>query len=360
MNADQSDQSEHADNAPAPRRSPPARKPAWQPGSLKARDAAHDPTPGPARASPRDGVVDRRAGTAPDKPPLTRFTTTLWTYPSQHYDAWVDDEGRTHRSKARAAPRPNAYAMQGDQAYVGATPSWVIWQCLMRFTKPGDRVIDPMCGSGTTLDVCRDLDRQAVAFDLNPQRPEIVRADARQLPVSPGTVDFAFIDPPYSTHVDYSNDPRCIGKLDAAGEDDGYAYFASMAEVFEQLHRALKPGAALALYVSDTFRFTQRAKRPLFVPIGPRLLNILADNFEPIDIVAVVRRNQKLERGQWHKAAAEQNFLLRGFNYLFLVRKPERAGPAPTREQAAAQAPRQSARPQRDRRDNSRPPRPKR
>ena len=47
----------------------------------------------------------------PKKPALRVQTTTLWEYPSQHYG-----EG-----------------MQGDQRYVGATPSYVIWNVGTRF-----------------------------------------------------------------------------------------------------------------------------------------------------------------------------------------------------------------------------------
>src|SRR6516225_8079602 len=110
-------------------------------------------------------------------PALRVFTTTLWEYPSQHYG-----EG-----------------MQGDKDYAGATPSWVIWQLLQRYTRESDLVVDPMCGSGTTLDVARDLKRRALGYDLTPRRPDIFRADARKLPLEDGKADFAFVDPPYST-----------------------------------------------------------------------------------------------------------------------------------------------------------------
>jgi hypothetical protein len=41
-------------------------------------------------------------------------------------------------------------------------------------------------------------------------------------------------------------------------------------------------------------------------------------------VVAVVRHNRTLDFGNYRKAAEEQNFFLRGFNYLFIARKPER------------------------------------
>lgn len=260
------------------------------------------------------------------RPPLTMEVSTLWSYPSQHYDAWVDKEGKVQTSRrakgGRASSPGQGFVMQGDKDYEGATPSWVIWNLLMRYTKERDTVVDPMCGSGTTLDVCTDLDRKGIGFDLNPRRPEIRLNDSRKLPLPDKSADFVFIDPPYSTHVQYSDDKRCIGKLDAAGDDGGEAYYTSMSRVIVEMARVLKPGGHAGLYVSDSWRRTQRAKRDVFMPIGFNLFAMLCDVLEPVDIVSVVRRNEKLERGNFRKAAEEGNFFLRGFNYLFIMRKP--------------------------------------
>ena len=49
-------------------------------------------------------------------PRLEIQTTTLWKYPSQHYG-----EGE-----------------QGSADYRGATPSWVIWNLLERYTQEKD------------------------------------------------------------------------------------------------------------------------------------------------------------------------------------------------------------------------------
>jgi len=246
-----------------------------------------DPTPRPGRP--------RRQPWR--KPQLAVFPTTLWEYPSQHYGDRV----------------------QGDPRYAGATPSWVIWQLLTRYTREGDTVLDPMCGSGTTLDVCADLGRRGVGFDLAPARDDIARADARALPVEDASADFVFVDPPYSTHVAYSDDPACIGRLDAL-HAGGRAYYEAMDAVIAEIDRVLKDRRFMALYVSDTFR---KRKPPLasFEPIGFELFARLRARFRPVDIVCVARKNAKLKRGNWRRAAVRDNVFLRGFNYCFIMKK---------------------------------------
>jgi len=92
--------------------------------------------------SPRRRARPRSAGThgVYRKPNPKVQTTTLWDFPSQQYGAGT----------------------QGDKDYKGATPAYVIWNVLQRNTKPGYLVVDPMCGSGTTLDVAAELGRRAL------------------------------------------------------------------------------------------------------------------------------------------------------------------------------------------------------
>jgi hypothetical protein len=91
-----------------------------------------------------------------------------------------------------------------------------------------------------------------------------------------------------------------------------------MAQVIAELHRVLKNRRYLALYVSDSFK----KGRP-FMPIGVELFALLRRHFKPIDIIAVVRHNRTLKRNHWHTAALEGNYFLRGFNYLFIMKKED-------------------------------------
>ncbi len=223
------------------------------------------------------------------KPALSPQVTTLWDYPSQHYG---NDE-------------------QGSQSYRGATPSYVIWNVIKRFTSDGEKVLDPFCGSGTALDVARDLGREGIGFDLAPTRPDIKQADARSLPLKAGSVDLVFMDPPYADNLEYSDDPRCIGKLKADGR-----YQRAMRLVLDEAARVLRADRLLAIYVCDVFK-----KGRGFHPLGFELFEMAKTHFIPHDVIAVTRHNKTLEMGNYRKAADEGDFYLRGFNYLMLFRK---------------------------------------
>ena len=235
----------------------------------------------------------REHRTARGRVPL--MTTTLWDYRSQNY------------------PGGQGKGRQGDSAYPGATPSYVIWNLLHRYTREKWLVVDPLCGSGTTLDVARDLDRRALGYDLQPTRDDIFRADARKLPLESGKADFVFVDPPYSTHIKYSGQKECIGELDAR---QNRGYYAAMEKVIAEINRILKPDRCMALYVTDSAR-----KGQVLEPIGFELFSLLRKFFVPVEIVAVARHNRTLKRANFHDAAAEGNFFLRGFNYLFIMQK---------------------------------------
>ncbi len=229
------------------------------------------------------------------KPPLVPATTTLWDYPSQHYGT----------------------GEQGSQRYRGATPSWVVWQVLTLWSKPGALVVDPFCGSGTTLDVCQDLGRKGRGFDLAPARADVEPGDARKLPLQDRSVDLVFFDPPYADNLRYSDDPACIGKLSAADGSWGQA----MGDVIKEARRVLRPDGVLAMFVCDVLQ--AKAGKRAFHPLGLQLATLAEDHrLEMIEHAAIIRHGKALERGPGTLQAAREGFLLRGFSHLVVFERP--------------------------------------
>jgi DNA modification methylase len=224
------------------------------------------------------------------KTELILESTTLWDFPTQNYGA-----------------KPH-----GDNKFNGVTPAFVIWNLLQRYTKPGDLVVDPMAGSGTTIDVAKELGRKVIGYDIAPYRRDIIQNDARKIPLKDNSVDFVFIDSPYSDNVKYSDHPKCIGKIPCTDE----RFFRELEKVSKEIYRILKPSKYMAWLIGDHWR-----KNTGYIPVGFKVYEMLSKYFEPIDVICVVRRNQTSNTGIWHKRAREFNFYLRGFKYLLVMQK---------------------------------------
>ena len=208
-------------------------------------------------------------------------STTLWDFPKQNY-----------------GNKPH-----GNNKFSGVTPALLIWNLLQRYTKEGDLVVDPMCGSGTTIDVARELDREVLGYDISPTRTDIIKNDARNIPLKDNSVDFVFIDSPYSDNIRYSSHPNCIGKISCEREE----FFNELEKVGKEIHRILKPGKTMDWLISD------QCKKKKFVPVGFRLYGILTKHCEPIDLICISRHNQTSNTPIWHQRARMYNFYLRGF-----------------------------------------------
>jgi len=200
----------------------------------------------------------------------------------------------------------------GDPSFHGVTPARCVVNLVRRYSRPHDVVVDPMAGSGTVSDVARALGRRAVAFDLVPRRRDILRADARAWPLPDEVAALAILDSPYSNNVAYSEDRRCLGRVSCRES----RFYDEMDRVASEARRVLRPGGVLAWIVSDEYR------RAVFTPVGFRLFDRLRRSFIPVDTVSLVRRNDRSLEPMWEHRARRFNFLLRGFKYLFIMRKP--------------------------------------
>lgn len=82
--------------------------------------------------------------------------------------------------------------------YPGRIPGQIIQNLLYFYTEPGDLVVDPMAGSGTTYDVCKSMNRRCLCYDISPTREVIKQHDLTNgLPGEAENADLVFLDPPY-------------------------------------------------------------------------------------------------------------------------------------------------------------------
>src|SRR3989344_4935607 len=78
----------------------------------------------------------------------------------------------------------------GSHVFHGNCIPQVVEQCILRYSKIGDVILDSMSGSGTTLDVSKKLNRKCLAFDINPisTRNDIKKADSAHLPIKDNSI----------------------------------------------------------------------------------------------------------------------------------------------------------------------------
>lgn len=190
-------------------------------------------------------------------------------------------------------------------------------KCIELFTHKGELVLDPFAGSGTTLVAARDVNRNAVGFDLqeryvklsesrlktnelfNTSKQIAVCDDARNIPkyLEPETISLIITSPPYANLLNrerlnksrrgdqrkndqylkveqYSQDSRDLGIL-AINE-----YAEQMANIYRGLLPLLRPKAHCVINVPDMWWQNQRITIHIAVvealrKVGYELRNII-------------------------------------------------------------------------------------
>jgi DNA modification methylase len=127
-------------------------------------------------------------------------------------------------------------------------------------SRPGELVLDPFAGYGTTVMVAERLGRRAIGIELVPEHLEIARrrtggggrlilGDAHELSrLVDEPVDLVFTSPPYMASRDHPQNP-----LTGYATDDGdYAvYLDELGSIFAQVAAVLRPGGQLVVNVAN-------------------------------------------------------------------------------------------------------------
>jgi modification methylase len=162
-------------------------------------------------------------------------------------------------------------------------------QAVETYSDPGDLILDPMCGIGTTLVEAIHAGRTAVGVELEPRWAKLARAniehaqrqgassiaqviegDARQTPrlltAQHRQVDLIVTSPPYACQVadvsteNLASHSGSIRREDTSnyspdrsnlGHARGVTYLVAMGEVYEACVSMLKPGGFLVLVTKD-------------------------------------------------------------------------------------------------------------
>jgi DNA modification methylase len=127
-------------------------------------------------------------------------------------------------------------------------------------SQPGELVLDPFAGYGTTLAVAERMGRRAIGIELVPEHLEIARrrsggrarlilGDARELTrLVDEPLDLVLTSPPYMPAADHPENP-----LTGYATDDGdYAvYLRELGGIFGQVATLLRPGGQLVVNVAN-------------------------------------------------------------------------------------------------------------
>jgi hypothetical protein len=128
----------------------------------------------------------------------------------------------------------------GHPAYPGNCSGEFIKDLLLYFRPK--RVLDPMTGSGTCADVCRELGIECISRDIRKGSDACDPATYEGL----GRFNFIWLHPPYWRQKLYSDDPRDLSRC-----PNLMNFLQRYALLIDNGRKALAPGGKLAILMGD-------------------------------------------------------------------------------------------------------------
>ena len=158
----------------------------------------------------------------------------------------------------------------GSKDFHGNCPPQVVEQCVLRLTRKGDVVLDPMAGSGTAIDVCNLLDRKCVAYDIKPPkwRKDVIHNDSMRIPLDDDSIDMIFLHPPYWDIVYYTKDDDGEKNADLSRAPTLEGYLNMLKTVLLECFRVLRLNKYVCILIGD------RIKDGEFIPLCRKTANL--------------------------------------------------------------------------------------
>ncbi len=227
--------------------------------------------------------------------------------------------------------------------YRGNWSPYIPRNVILKYSKPGELVLDYFCGAGTTAVECKLLGRKCIAFDINDKaielaqanvsfnvdsrqailisekshyqihEPELLVGDARNLSfLDDSSVDLICAHPPYVNIIHYTDSKE--GDLSFLVMDE---FLKEMSKVAKESFRVLKPGRQCAILMGDM------RKKKHVIPLGFKLINVYLDAGFKLKELVIKRQHNCKTTGFWYENSMKYNFLLLAHEYLPIFEKPK-------------------------------------
>ncbi len=221
--------------------------------------------------------------------------------------------------------RGNWATHKGD--YRGNCPPQVPRNLILKYTREEDIVLDPFCGSGTSMIECKLLNRKGIGIDVNVEslklakdrlnfeynttyEPKLIKADSTNLQriIPNGKIDFIFAHPPYADIIKYSKDIKeDISRLNLQ------EFLNQMSLFSKECFRILKKGKICSVLIGDI------RKNKNVIPLGFYIMNIFIQaGFILKEIIIKEQHNCKMTE-YWENK--NMDFYLLAHEYVFVLKK---------------------------------------
>ncbi len=212
-----------------------------------------------------------------------------------------------------------------NSSYRGNFAPEIARNMILRYSRKGEIVFDPFCGSGTTLIEAKLLDRKPIGMDINKDSvllswnrldfgksngAKLYIGDARRMSrIRSDSIDFVLTHPPYANIIRYSRRQGDLSLLDRP------SFIREMGQVASEIYRILKPGKFFAMLIGDA-----RAGGK-YRPIAYQAMKqVLGAGFSLKEDIIKLQWNCS-STGYWRSQSEKYNFHLIMHEHLFVFRK---------------------------------------